>query len=79
MRACVRVRVCVCVCVCDCMHVHSPHVGSALYMHGSTGINCRMFAPTTFNVFRRLCYIMPSGYIFIIAYADWLVTIIFVQ
>ena len=25
------------VCVYNCMHVHSPHVGSALYMHGSMG------------------------------------------
>ena len=45
------------VCVYNCMHVHSPHVGSVLYMHGSTGTSCRMFAPTTLKVFRRLCIV----------------------
>ena len=42
-------------CVTACIHVHSTHVGSALYIHGSMGINCQMFAPTTFKVFRHLC------------------------
>ena len=49
--------------MCNCIHVHSPHMGSALYMHGSMGINCRMFAPTTFKVFRRLCIYHTAGFV----------------
>ena len=44
-----------------CMHVHSPHVGSALYIHGSMGINCWMIAATTFKVFRRLWSHLLTG------------------
>ena len=47
----VHVYVCVCVRVCNCMH---PHMGSVLYVHGFMGINCQMFAPTTFKVFQCL-------------------------
>ena len=42
-------------CVCNCMHVHSPHMGSVLCMHGSMGINCQMLAPTTFKLFWHIC------------------------
>ena len=33
------------VCVCNWMHVHSPHMGSALYMHGSMEITVECLPP----------------------------------
>ena len=47
------------------MHVHSPHVGSAQYVHGSMGDKLSMFAPQPLRCSGAYALILGGGFLYI--------------